>query len=474
MSEENASENASLYADWKKIYPRYQTGFFRRLRWSLVALFLGIYYLLPFIRWQRGPGLPDQAVLFDLPGRKFYLFDLVVWPQEMFLLALLLIAAALGLFFMTALAGRVFCGYMCFQTVWTDLFLYVEKGFEGNRKQRMKLDVAPWTVRKVIIKLAKHITWIMIGMATGGAFVFYFSDAPTLFWQFLAGTAPFPAWFTLCFLTGTTYVMAGIAREQVCIYMCPYARFQGAMFDEDTIIVSYNPELGEPREANRRTREANQGGVGLCIDCSACVTVCPTGIDIRDGQQYECITCGACIDACNTVKDRLHLKNELIRYTSLREMQGGRTHWFRVRILIYGALLTVFLSGIAAYFVFRSPLELNVIRHRQPIYITQSDGSIQNNFTLRVLNMSQRLRTFSLEVDNLPGATLTVAAVNNRDEAGHPLVTLDPGDVVPFTVYVKQDKNNVQSGAQDIVFVLKATDDPEDVDSYNSVFMRPE
>ena len=468
-----AEEEVSLYSDWKKIYPRYQTGFFRKLRWSLVALFLGIYYLLPFLRWQRAAGLPNQAVLFDLPGRKFYIFDLVVWPQEVFLLAILLIAAALGLFFMTALAGRVFCGYMCFQTVWTDLYIYVEKIFEGDRKKRMKLDKSAWSLNKLFIKLAKHFVWILIGIATGGAFVFYFADAPTLFRSFLDGSAPAPAWFTLLFLTGTTYVMAGIAREQVCIYMCPYARFQGSMFDEDTIIVSYHPELGEPRESNRRIRTAKKGSVGLCIDCNACVTVCPTGIDIRDGQQYECITCGACIDACNTVKERLHLKNELIRYTSMREMQGGKTRWLRPRILVYGGLLSLFLGGIALFFVLRPSVELNVIRHRQPIYITQSDGSIQNNFTIRVLNMSPHKRAFSLELLNLDGAKLTVAAIDDYDAENRPLLTVPPGNVMPFTLYLLQDKKSLKPGATDIKFYLRALDNPEDKDFYDSVFMRP-
>ena len=468
-----SEEVVSLYAEWKKIYPRYQTGFFRKLRWSLVAFFLGIYYLLPFLRWQRAAGLPDQAILFDLPGRKFYLFDLVVWPQEIFLLAILLIAAALGLFFITALAGRVFCGYMCFQTIWTDLFLYVEKIFEGNRKKRMKLDASGWTVQKFIIKLAKHFVWILIGMATGGAFVFYFADAPTLFWQFLDGTAPMPAWFTLAFLTATTYVMAGIAREQVCIYMCPYARFQGAMFDEDTIIVSYHPELGEPRESNRRIRESSKESVGLCIDCHACVTVCPTGIDIRDGQQYECITCGACIDACNTVKEKLHLKNELIRYTSMRETQGEATRWFRPRVLIYGGLLALFLGGIALYFVLRSSVELNVIHHRQPMYIMQSDGSIQNNFTIRVLNMSSKPRTFTLEVSKLADAKLTVAAITQYDQQGRPLLTVKPSDVMPYTLYLRQQKMSGTAGSQEITFHLRAVDNPEDVDFYDSVFIRP-
>ncbi|MBF0358185.1 MAG: cytochrome c oxidase accessory protein CcoG [Magnetococcales bacterium] len=468
-----SNEEVSLYSDWKKIYPRYQTGFFRKLRWALVILFLGIYYLLPMLRWDRGFGLPDQAVLFDLPARKFYLFDMVIWPQEIFLLAFLLIAAALGLFFITALAGRVFCGYMCFQTVWTDLFLYVEKIFEGNRKKRIKLDSSGWSLKKIVIKIAKHFVWICIGIATGGAFVFYFADAPTLLQQFLTLEAPSAAWITLFFLTATTYLMAGIAREQVCIYMCPYARFQGAMFDDDTIIVAYHPEIGEPREANLRKRKEMGEAVGLCIDCNACVTVCPTGIDIRDGQQYECITCGSCIDACNTVKDRLHLKNELVRYTSLREMQGGKTRWFRLRILVYGSLFAFFLGGIVMFLAFRPNVDLNVIRHRQPIYITLSDGSIQNNYTIHVLNMTGNERKFSLQVTGLKGATLSVAANKTFDEAKRPVLTVGSGQVQAYTVYLKQSKSEVGHGAIPLIFQLQAVDNNVDLDTYDSVFLRP-
>ncbi|MBF0131079.1 MAG: cytochrome c oxidase accessory protein CcoG [Magnetococcales bacterium] len=469
-----ATHTDSLYADWKKQYPKYQSGFFRNVRWASVIVLLGIYYILPFIRWDRPGSLPDQAVLFDLPERKFYIFDIVIWPQEIFLLALLLIAAALGLFFITALAGRVFCGYMCFQTVWTDLFLQVERFFEGNRKRRIKLDQAPWNLEKLARKLGKHLVWLLIGLVTAGVFVFYFSDAPTLLRGFLSGNAPSSAWITLAFLTLTTYTMAGFAREQVCIYMCPYARFQGAMFDDDTIIVAYHPELGEPRQANRRIRNTTPEKVGLCIDCRECVTVCPTGIDIRNGQQYECITCGACIDACNTIKDKLHLPNELIRYTSLREMGGQKTRWFRFRILAYGILLTGFLGAIAACLVLRPPVELNVVHHRQPTYITQSDGSIQNNFTIRALNMSSSQQTYSLGVSGLEGASLKVAAIADVDPQGRPLLTLAPGEVAPYTVYLKQAANHVQHGPQEIIFQLTAIDPQGGENSYQSVFMRPQ
>ncbi|MBF0126332.1 MAG: cytochrome c oxidase accessory protein CcoG [Magnetococcales bacterium] len=468
-----STETPSLYASWKKIYPRHQPGFFRRLRWSVYAMELGIFLLLPLLRWERGPGLPDQAVLFDLPERKFYLFDIVVWPQEIFLLAFLLIAAAIGLFFMTALAGRVFCGYMCVQTVWTDLFLQVERLFEGHHKQRLKLDRLPGGGRKWLVKLGKHGTWLLISALTGWAFVAYFADAPTLARQFLNGTAPHPAWFTLSFLTLTTYVMAGLAREQVCIYMCPYARFQGVMFDEDTMIVAYHPELGEPRESNRRTRTAPGSRVGLCIDCDSCVTVCPTGIDIRNGQQYECITCGACIDACDSVRQRLGFAPRLVRYTSLRELKGERTRWLRPRILVYALLLTVFLGGILLFLLRHSPLEMTVIGHRQPLYIMQSDGSIQNNFTLRVLNMTEKQQTYSLRVTGLNGASLTMAAIDTRTPGGDPSFSVSPGSVNAFTVYLKQAREQVRPGKQEILFKLSARQPEGGSAAYTSVFMRP-
>ncbi|MBF0415337.1 MAG: cytochrome c oxidase accessory protein CcoG [Magnetococcales bacterium] len=468
-----AEATPSLYADWKKQYPKYQSGFFRNLRWLSILVLLGLYYALPFIRWKRPGDLPNQAVLFDLPERKFYIFDIVIWPQDIFLLALLLIAATLALFFITALAGRVFCGYMCFQTVWTDLFLQVERFFEGNRKRRIKLDQSPWSWNKLARKTAKHLVWLAIGVITAGVFVFYFADAPTLLWGFLTLNAPGAAWVTLLLLTLTTYLMAGFAREQVCIYMCPYARFQGAMFDEDTIIVAYHPDLGEPRQGNRRKRLAAPEKVGLCIDCRECVTACPTGIDIRNGQQYECITCGACIDACNTVKDKLHLPNELIRYTSLREMGGQKTRWFRFRVLAYGSLLTGFLLAIALYLTHRAPVKLNVVHHRQPTFIALSDGSIQNNFTIRALNMSSRTQTYTLEVTGLQGAHVKIAAVETEDASGRPMVTLAPGEVAPFTVYVKQAASARQPGSQDIVFKLASRTPQGGEDSYQSVFMRP-
>ncbi|MEO5362337.1 MAG: cytochrome c oxidase accessory protein CcoG [Magnetococcus sp. DMHC-8] len=467
-------ETESLYAPWRKIYPRSQPGFFRRLRTACYTLELGLFFLLPLLRWERPVGLPNQAVLFDLPARKFYIFDLMIWPQDIFVLAFLLIAAALGLFLMTALAGRVFCGYMCMQTVWTDWLLQVEILFEGHRKRRIKLDHSPWTIRKVLIKLGKHGTWLLISAATGAAFVAYFIDVTTLWQQVLDGTLPVPAWFTLGFLTVTTYLMAGFAREQVCIYMCPYARFQGAMFDDDTMIVAYHPELGEPRESNRRTRAAMGTQVGECIDCDACVTVCPTGIDIRDGQQYECIMCGACIDACDSVRERLGAsRRTLMCYTSLREMKAGKTHWLRGRVLAYMLLLTLFLGALTLYLGHHATVELTVIGHRQPLYVLQSDGSIQNNYTMRILNMTSLRQTYALDVAGLPGASLSVAATVVRDDQGRPLLAVEPGAVTPFTVYLRQAQAQVAPGQTAIHFTLTAQSPQGGSSTYQSVFMRP-
>ncbi|MBF0582931.1 MAG: cytochrome c oxidase accessory protein CcoG [Magnetococcales bacterium] len=468
------TDTSSLYAAWKKIYPRHQEGFFRNLRWVLYALELGIFFLLPFLRWQRSAGLPTQAVLFDLPGRKFYIFDLVIWPQDIFLLAFLLIAAAIGLFFMTALAGRVLCGYMCLQTVWTDLFLLLEKLFEGNRKQRIKLDSSPWGIKKAVIKAGKHLSWLLVSLLTGFAVVAYFIDVFTLPQQVMAGSLPFAAGMTVCLAAVSTYAMAGFAREQVCIYMCPYARFQGAMFDEDTLIVAYNPQLGEPRESNRRTRAAMGAKAGMCIDCNACVTTCPTGIDIRDGQQYECIMCGACIDACDSVRQRLGGGGErLLSYTSLQEIKGNKTHWFRGRVVAYAALMALVLGGFVLYLARHATVELTVIGHRQPLYIMQSDGSIQNNYTIRILNMTSSEQTYALGVEGLAGAALTVAAVASEDTQGHPLLTAASGSVTPFTVYLRQARDHVTPGKQELRFTLTAQSPQGGSTSYKSVFIRP-
>lgn len=471
------SPDPALFAQWKKIYPRHQTGFFRNLRWLSLWIVVGGYAILPFIRWDRGVDLPNQAVLFDLPARKFYLFHLTIWPQEFFLLAVVFIVLAVALFLITALAGRVFCGYFCFQTIWTDLFLLVERGVEGNRKQRITGDAAPWTVKKTVKKLLKHTLWLLIGWATGVLLTAYFIDAPTLFRAYWQGEAPFAAWFTASFLALTTYLFAGLAREQVCIFMCPYARFQGAMFDEDSLIVAYDEKVGEPRQGNRRNRQAAQERgetVGFCIDCKECVTVCPTGIDIRNGQQYECITCAACVDACASVRDRVGMPVTLIRYTAMREIEGGNIAWFRPRVLVYAALMVVMLAGMVGYFMVRVPVEMTVIRNRQPIFIQLSDGSIQNNYTAHLLNRSPHPQHYRLRVTGLPGASLSVAAISQYSADGWPLLTVESGEVMSLSLYLKQSKEaEKRQEQQPVRFELTAVERDGGSCAYESVFIRP-
>jgi cytochrome c oxidase accessory protein FixG len=482
QGKEQDNKDSGLYQSWQKIYPKYQPGFFRIVKWTILAIALGIYYLLPALRWDRGEGLPDQAVLFDLPGRKFYLFDLVVWPQEVFLLTFLLIAAAVALFFVTALAGRVFCGYFCFQTVWTDMFLFVEHLLEGSPRQRRALDRGPWTGRKISVKLVKHALWIFISFATGGAFVAYFVDSHVLLRGMIDGSASETAWFVILMLTASTYTMAGFAREQVCIYMCPYARFQGAMFDPDTLVIAYDETRGEPRESNRRKREGTSP-TGHCIDCDECVRVCPTGIDIRDGQQYQCITCAACIDACDAVMDRAKLPRGLVRYTSLRALSairdGGRpistlAHLLRFRVLVYTVLLAAAIGSMSWYINHRELVEINVLRQRQPIFVRLSDGGIQNNYTLRLLNMTSTPHDYLLRVDGLPGVDLMVAAADRLEDGKAFRLHAGPGQVIPYNVYLrKQPTDDKLSGTQPVRFDIRAVDSAGGTATYESVFFLP-
>lgn len=460
-----------LYESHKKIYPKYQRGFFRKIRWVISYLIMGFYFVTPFIRWERSPGFPNQAVLFDLPGRKFYIFDWVIWPQEVYLLAFLLIVLAIGLFFVTAVAGRVFCGYLCFQTLFTDLFLYIEYRLEGHYRKRRTRDLGPWSVAWLLRKLATHLFWVLISVFTGATFVFWFADVYQMSGRFLDGTAPFAAWCSVGLLSLSTYIFAGFAREQVCLYMCPYARFQGAMFDQDTLIIAYNEERGEPRMANRRVRTQGQGGD--CIDCGQCFVVCPTGIDIRHGQQYECITCAACIDACDEVMDKVGKPKGLIGYTSFKARQGLPTRVLRGRVYVYTALIGAVFAGIVWTLSTLEPVKLSVIRHRQPIYILLSNGDVQNNFTLRILNRTRQQQDYRLEVQDLPGSTLSFGARLMNDTRGQPLLSVASGEVVPFTVYVRQDKSHLDFSQQNITFVLTSVAPSGGKDHYESVFFAP-
>nr|WP_279391701.1 cytochrome c oxidase accessory protein CcoG [Shimia aestuarii] len=375
------------------------------MKWYLMAFTLGIYYLTPWIRWDRGPSLPDQAVLIDLANRRFFFFMIEIWPHEFYFVAGLLIMAGLGLFLFTSAFGRVWCGYACPQTVWTDLFILVERWIEGDRNARLRLHrQKKWDLRKVRLRITKYLSWVLIGAATGGAWVFYFTDAPTLLVDLVMGTAHPIAYTTIAVMTGTTIFFGAIAREQICIYACPWPRIQAAMMDEDTITVAYREWRGEPRGKGKRTEDS---ALGDCIDCMACVNVCPVGIDIRDGQQLECITCALCIDACDEMMEKVGKPRGLIDYMALSdeasERAGGAPkniwkHIFRPRTILYTTLWSLVGVGLVVALFMRSDIDLTVAPVRNPTFVTLSDGTIRNTYEVRLRNKHGEERPFKISV----------------------------------------------------------------------------
>ncbi|WP_370736530.1 cytochrome c oxidase accessory protein CcoG [Tropicibacter naphthalenivorans] len=415
----------SLYAAREPIFPRRVSGKFRNLKWIIMIITLGIYYITPWIRWDRGPQLPDQAVLIDLTGRRFFFFWIEIWPHEFYFVAGLLIMAGLGLFLFTSALGRVWCGYACPQTVWTDLFILVERWIEGDRNARLRLHrQKKMDFRKARLRATKWVAWFLIGLATGGAWVFYFSDAPTLLRDLVTLNAHPVAYTTMLILTLTTFFFGGFAREQICIYACPWPRIQAAMMDEDTLTVGYREWRGEPR-GKGKSRE----GLGDCIDCNACVNVCPVGIDIRDGQQLECITCALCIDACDDMMEKIGKPRGLIDYLALsdepREREGNAPrpvwqHIFRVRTMMYTALWSLVGIGLVFALFIRPDIEITVAPVRNPTFVTLSDGSIRNTYDVRLLNKHGDDRPFRVtlngdeflrvQLEGTPYETVTVPA----------------------------------------------------------------
>ncbi|MBK5932625.1 cytochrome c oxidase accessory protein FixG [Rhodovulum imhoffii] len=415
-----------LYSAREPIFPRRVSGRFRSLKWWIMGVTLGLYYLLPWIRWDRGSNLPNQAVLIDLANRRFFFFQIEIWPHEFYFVAGLLIMAGLGLFLFTSALGRVWCGYTCPQTIWTDLFILAERWIEGDRNARVRLWNAKWDFRKFRLRSFKYLVWLLIAVSTGGAWVFYFADAPTLLVDLLTLSAHPVAYSTILVLTLTTLIFGGFMREQVCVYMCPWPRIQAALMDEDTITIGYREWRGEPRGKHRKAEGAEK--LGDCIDCSACVNVCPMGIDIRDGQQLACITCALCIDACDDVMEKIGKPRGLIDYMALsdeaRERAGEPAksvwkHIFRVRTLLYTALWgAVGIALLAALFA-RSPIDMTVSPVRNPIYTLLSDGSIRNTYDVRVRNMHGEDTSFRifvepdsyrLEIEGAEGDLVTVPA----------------------------------------------------------------
>ncbi|HTO64314.1 MAG TPA: cytochrome c oxidase accessory protein CcoG [Bradyrhizobium sp.] len=399
-----------LYAARKKVYPQSVHGRFRRIKWTILCVTLGIYYLLPFVRWNRGPGLPNQAVLIDFPHRRFYFFFIELWPQEVYYFTGLLILAAMALFLMNAVAGRLWCGYLCPQTVWTDLFYAVERWVEGDRRERMLSDKRGWTLTHIRQAALKHFLWIMIAWWTGGAWVLYFDDAPTLVKELATFQAPFVAYLWIGILTATTYVFAGHAREQVCIYMCPWPRIQAALTDEWALNVTYRRDRGEPRMSVKKAEQARTHGdiAGDCVDCHQCINVCPTGVDIRNGIQLGCIQCGLCIDACDNIMREIGRPTGLIGYDTDINMQRRREgkapvyRPVRARTMVYAAAIAT-VGGIMLYsLATRNTMGINVLHERNPLFVRLSDGSIRNDYTVRLLNKGEA-RSFAIAVSGLAG-----------------------------------------------------------------------
>lgn len=445
------------FAKQEKIYPKRVWGRYRKLKWAAMILLLGIYYLTPFIRWDRGPNAPDQAVLIDLPNRRAYWFWIEIWPQEVFILTGILILAAILLFVVTSMFGRVWCGYACPQTVWTDLYVWVERIVQGDRNARRKLSEAPWSFDKIRKIVTTHILWLVIAWWTAGSFVLYFNDAPTLVKSFFHGDVSTVVLGFIGGLTFSTYLMAGFAREQVCTYMCPYARFQSAMFDKDTLIIGYDEERGEPRGKHKKGESWD--GRGDCIDCTACVQVCPTGIDIRNGLQMECIACGLCVDACNDIMDKVGRPRGLIRYDTQNHMEakikGGKEkfHIMRMRTLYYAILIAI-VSGMMVYsLIERAPTELHVLHDRNPQFVQLSDGAIRNGYTIKILNKTHKNRTFSLSMEGLPSYEIDVKAAGHINSAHIPV---EADSVGSYHIYVKS--NVPPASPRDVTFTIKSTD----------------
>ncbi|GBF28030.1 hypothetical protein MnTg02_03092 [bacterium MnTg02] len=477
----NSKEKRSLYKARVKIFPKRTAGTFRSLKWHIMAVTLAIYYVTPWLRWDRGPYAPDQAVLVDLANRRFYFFSIEIWPHEFIYIAGLLIMAGIGLFLVTSTVGRAWCGYTCPQTVWVDLFLVVERWIEGDRNARIKLDKAPWSSAKVRKRLAKHIIWLIIALATGGAWIFYFADAPTLAQNFLSFQAPFVAYSTVAILTATTYVFAGFMREQVCTYMCPWPRIQAAMLDEDSLVVTYNDYRGEPRSRHQKKQSQLEAPIGDCVDCNQCVAVCPMGIDIRDGQQLECITCALCIDACDNVMEKVGRPRGLISYATLTDYNhsaAGQTSkttfssFIRPRTFIYFGLWSLIGLAIFATLLTRDRLDLSVLHDRNPVFVRLSDGSIRNGYTIKILNMEARPRLFTVRIDGLPGAIIAQAGLS-ASPTGQLYIDVDPDKQRQIKVYVTQPKGDIRDARTAFSFLVKDRNGPEQV-RHETAFHAPD
>jgi len=444
---DDAEDEAPLYAARRKIYPQAVSGTFRRIKWAVLVATLGVYYLLPFVRWDRGPNAPSQAVLIDFPNRRFYFFFIEIWPQEVYYLTGLLILAALVLFLMNAVAGRVWCGYLCPQTVWTDLFCAIERIVEGDRREHMLRERGPWTTERVARLGLKHFLWIMVAWWTGGAWVLYFADAPTLVRDLATFQAPFVAYLWIGILTATTYVFAGHMREQVCTYMCPWPRIQAALTDEHALNVTYRYDRGEPRGSFKKNAALRQQGLpaGDCIDCLQCLYVCPTGVDIRDGANLGCIQCGLCIDACDSVMAKIGRPPRLIAYDTdlnIKRRQEGKPPQLRIvraRTVLYSALVAVVGAVMLYALATRTTESISVIHDRNPAFVRLSDGSLRNGYTVRIVNKQLAVREFALDITGISNLAYEFVGVPGSTD-GRRIVEVGPDQTREVRVLVTSSK----------------------------------
>jgi len=434
-------------------------GGFRTLKWLGMSIW-SILFLGPYIQFNGA-----QAILFDLPKRQFNIFDVTIYPQDIWMLSLTLLFFAILLAAVTSIAGRVFCGYFCFQTVWTDIFTWIEGKIEGTTPQKAKkFNDAPWTMNKLSLKILKHSLWLLIGLFTGISFVAWFTDASQLWDDLFSFQISLTALIIITAFAGGTYLFAGFMREQVCFWLCPYARLQGVMYDQDTVLPSYDAERGEPRSRIKKGDDFSTRG--SCVDCNVCVAVCPTGIDIRKGQQEGCITCGLCIDACDSIMDKTNQPRGLIRYASYKELHHNEPViplYKRFRVIIYGLILLLALSGIIYGFTHLSPTEFKVIHERQPLYVLLSDGSIQNKYTVKLLNKTKDTIKIHFEIEGLEGAILHGLAD----------MEIEPGKVIPVTALVRVPLDRLTGELIPIVFKGEVENSPITI-SYKSMFMSPE
>ncbi len=437
-------EQQGLYAKREKIHPRIVLGYFTRLKALSGVILLGLYYISPWLQWDG-----EQAVLFDLPARKFHILGLTFWPQDFIYLSFVLIIAALTLFLFTTLAGRLWCGFACPQTIWTDAFLWMERLVEGDRSKQIKLDNAPLSFRKFRIKATKHTLWLVFALFTGFTFVGFFTPIRELTQEIM--TFNLGSWetFWLFFYSFATYGNAGWLREQVCIYMCPYARFQSAMFDKDTMIIAYDEKRGEARGTRKRgDKNYKNKGLGDCLDCTMCVQVCPTGIDIRDGLQYQCISCSACVDVCDDIMDKMDYPRGLIRYTTENRLNGIPTHIVRPRLFVYGGILLAIFIGMGYAISSRSLVQLDVIRDRSSLFIETDAGLIENVYRLRIMNKDNHPHVYDVAATGIEGLKF----------AKEHKIEVESGDVITLPVRLVAHPDKLAKRSTKVNFKLTAQD----------------